>query len=118
MKKIALVSTIFIILFTAAIFAYKSISFDINVQIVSGEGTAESNKSDAHLFQSADVRISPSHDGKYYVLESVTVNGEDVTKDIHLEKLELKHIYSDKTVKVKFKEGNPPAVATAAAVFV
>lgn len=109
---------IFVIVFTASIVAYKSIDFDIDVQILTGEGTAKSEKTKAHLLQSADVRISPSHDSKYYVLESVTVNGEDVTNEVHLEKLELKFIYSDKTVRVKFKEGTPPAIATSAAVFV
>lgn len=118
MKKFAFYAMISVIVFTAAIFAYKSIKFDINVEISAGEGTAKSSISNAHILQSADVHISPSHDGKYYVLESVTVNGEDVTKEVHLEKLELNYIFSDKTVKVKFKEGNPPAVATSAAVFV
>lgn len=118
MKKFAFYAMIAVIVFTAAIFAYKSIKFDVTVEIISGEGTAQSSKKCAHLLQSADVRISPSHDGKYYVLESVTVNGEDVTKDVHLEKLELKYIYSDKMIEVKFKEGNPPAVAASAAVFV
>lgn len=117
MKKIVLSVCIAAVMLTGAVAGYKSVAFDITL-ISDGNGTLTCETQQARFLETVSVYVSPSHDGKYYVLDKLTVNGVDMTDSLVFNKLTLDFVFEDKTIEATFKEGNPPAIASSAAVFV
>lgn len=83
-----------------------------------GNGTLVCQKQKVHLLSTLTVWIAPSTESKYYELESITVNGEDMTDDVKFNKLKVKLVHSDITVKVTFVEGVENVKVISSAVFV
>lgn len=93
------------------------ISFEITLE-TDDNGTLVCQKQKVHLLHSATILIAPSTKSEYYELESITVNGKDVTDEVKFNKLEVKYIVSDITVKATFRQGVENVKVISSAVFV
>lgn len=96
---------------------YACITFEITLQ-TTGEGTLYAEKQRVHLCESVKIRIVPSDAPTPTVLKSITVNGEDCTKSVHLQALKIRRVHSDIVVTAEFESAAGKAVPANAPIFV
>ncbi|MGN0520977.1 MAG: hypothetical protein ACI4LB_09600 [Candidatus Fimenecus sp.] len=96
---------------------YACITFEITLQ-TTGEGRLYAEKQRVHLFESVKIRIVPSDAPTPYVLKSVSVNGEDCTKSVHLQTLKISRVHRDIVVTAEFESAAGKAVPANAPTFV
>ncbi len=83
-----------------------------------GNGRVLCEKQSARLFESAALWIEPNKEAVTYELESLIIDGEDVTAEVRRNKYKIKRIFRDITVYATFKQGNEPVISSSEAVFV
>lgn len=96
---------------------YACITFEITLQ-TTGEGALYAEKQRVHLYESIKIRIVPSNAPTPSVLKSITVNGEDCTKSVHLQALKISRVHRDIVVTAEFESAAGKAVPANAPVFV
>lgn len=96
---------------------YACITFEITLQ-TTGEGVLYAEKQRVHLYESVKIRIVPSNAPTPSVLKSITVNGEDCTKSVHLQALNISRVHRDIVVTAEFESAAGKAVPANAPVFV
>ncbi len=115
MRKKLLYSAAALLTAFAIIFClYCSISFEITLS-TDGNGVLYTEKTRVHPFSTVEIRIEP--DGQY-VLNTVTVNGEDKTDGVHFQTLRFRCIWGDLAVCATFREENSAVRSSDAAIFV
>lgn len=116
-KRFFIVCTALSIVFSLFIILYFTVTFEITLQ-VTGNGTLQAEKLHVHPFESVRIRAVPnSENGENTVLQSISVNGKDMTERIWFGTLRLRFIWGDKTISAEFQSSDEP-IRVNAAVFV
>lgn len=113
-KKIFCILTVLLTVFGIMLCVYFSISFELTLE-TDGNGILYAEKMRVHPFSIVEVRIEPA---EQYVLNSVTVNGEERTDDVHFRKLRFYCIWGAQTVYAVFQEENSTSLSSNTAIFV
>lgn len=118
MKKRLFILGIAIIFFLFLfILLYFTVTFEITLQ-AEGNGTLQAETLRVHLLGSVRIRTVPNIEhGENTVLQSITVNGKDMTDKVRFGTLHLRFIFGNQTVCARFQTTDEPVRANAA-VFV
>lgn len=115
-KRIKIAAAVGIpILFLLAL--YFCMTFEITLQSA-GAGEISCEKQRVHLFQSVKIRILPQEAPDGTVLKSITVNGEDCTKQVHLQTLSIRFVRQDIVVCAEFESNAGKMKPANAPIFV
>lgn len=115
-KRILIFGAAGIGLLTLLIILYFAVTFEITLQ-VTGDGILQAEKLRVHPFGHVRIRAVSNPDNEYTVLQSISVNGKDMTEKVRFGTLQLRCIWGDQTVHAVFKISDE-TVRTGAAVFV
>ena len=115
-KMLLLCAVLTFILSFLTVLCYAA-TFEITLQ-TEGNGALQAEKLRVHPFESVRIRAVPNiENGENTVLQSITVNGKDMTDKVCFGTLRLRFLWGDTTVCAEFQSSNEPVRANAA-VFV
>ena len=116
-RRFLILCTALILILSLFIILYFTVTFEITLQ-VTGNGTLQAEALRVHPFGSVRIRAVPNiENGENTVLQSITVNGKDMTDKVRFGTLHLRFIFGNQTVCAQFQTTDEPVRANAA-VFV
>lgn len=118
MKRRSLIlCTALVLILSLFIILYFTITFEITLQ-ATGNGALQAEKLRVHPFESVRIRAVPNYEnGESVTLQSLSVNGKDMTDKVRFDTLRLRFVWGNQTVCAQFQTTAEPVRANAA-VFV
>ncbi len=116
-RRFFILCAAFILIFSLCLILYCTVTFEITLQ-VTGNGNLQAEKLRVHPFESVRIRAVPNYEnGEGSTLQSVSVNGKDMTDKVRFGTLRLRLVWGNQTVCAEFQTTAEPVRANAA-VFV